>query len=214
MYGNPVMSLLFSVALLTPVQAQHAYYDVSDYAETVDFLQPGEFEWTDSTPGQGQVLVVIDLQAQRAYVYRNQQRIAVSTISSGRTGMETPTGVYDILEKKKIHHSNLYDDAPMPFMQRLTWHGVALHAGRIPGHPASHGCVRLPAQFARQLFAITTRGDSLVIVSEQATDEALRQAGAPEYLVRMLPTPSDNSDVAAMNPVPPFNERGASTSWR
>ncbi len=74
--------------------------------------------------------------------YRNGVRIAVSTCSTGKKGHETPTGVFTILEKDKDHHSSTYNNAPMPNMNRLTWSGVALHAGNLPGYPASHGCVR------------------------------------------------------------------------
>ncbi|MEO7251871.1 MAG: L,D-transpeptidase family protein [Arenimonas sp.] len=147
----------------------------------VDSLKPGEYQWLDSKPAPGTLIVVVSLDAQRAYVYRNGQRIATSTISSGQPGRETPTGVYPILAKEKMHHSNLYNNAAMPFMQRLTWDGVALHAGRIPGHPASHGCVRLPREFARDLFALTERGQT-VVISEDDSAEALVRVGLPDYL--------------------------------
>ena len=112
---------------------------------------------------QGPVLVYVDLGRQRATVYRNGIRIGVSTISSGKHGYDTPTGVFTILEKDKDHHSSTYDDAPMPYQQRLTWNGVALHAGNLPGFPASHGCVRLPMEFAKKLFTVTPMGGTVVI---------------------------------------------------
>ena len=93
-------------------------------------LKPGEFIWSPQAVPAGPLVMVISLDEQRAYVYRNGLRIGVSTVSTGKKGYETPTGVFTILQKKKDHKSNLYDDAPMPFMQRLTWDGVALHAGR------------------------------------------------------------------------------------
>lgn len=154
--------------------------DASEQAP-IDSLKPGEYQWLDSKPAPGTLVVVVSLDAQRAYVYRNGQRIATSTISSGRPGRETPTGVYPILVKEKMHHSNLYNDAAMPFMQRLTWDGVALHAGRIPGHPASHGCVRLPNEFARDLYALTERGQT-VVISQDDSVESLMGVGLPEYL--------------------------------
>jgi hypothetical protein len=131
-----------------------------------DGLAPGEFRWTPEAAPTGPVVVVVSLPEQRAHVYRNGTRIGVSTISSGKPGHETPTGVYEILQKRRDHRSNLYDNAPMPFMQRLTWDGIALHAGRIPGKPASHGCVRLPHAFARELFEITERGMTVVVADE------------------------------------------------
>ena len=92
--------------------------------------------------------------------------IGISTISSGRPGHGTPTGTYTVLQKKKIHHSNKYDDAPMPYMQRLTWDGLALHSGSVRPWPASHGCVRLPGGFAAALFKEHTGGMQVVITGE------------------------------------------------
>jgi hypothetical protein len=92
----------------------------------------------------------------------------VSTVSTGKPGHDTPPGVFTILQKQKMHHSTLYDDAPMPFMQRLTWDGIALHAGRLPGYPASHGCIRLPAAFAETLYDVTAHG-GVVVVADDAT---------------------------------------------
>lgn len=126
-------------------------------------LHPGEFSWTPELAPQGPVAIIISLTEQRAYVYRNGTRIGISTVSTGKPGKETPVGIYAILQKKREHYSNLYDSAPMPYMQRLTWGGIALHAGRLPGYPASHGCVRLPAGFAQRLYATTAPGTIVVI---------------------------------------------------
>lgn len=131
-------------------------------------LKPGEYLWMPELAPDGPVVIVISLPEQLAYVYRNGVRIGVSTVSTGKPGYETPTGVFTILQKQREHYSNLYDNAPMPFMQRLTWDGVALHAGRIPGYPASHGCVRLPYAFSEKLFGATTRGMTVVIASERS----------------------------------------------
>ena len=120
---------------------------------SADSLRPGQFTWTPELAPQGPVAVIVSLPEQRAYVYRNGVRIGVSTTSTGKPGHATPPGIYTILQKRREHYSNLYDDAPMPFMQRLSWDGVALHAGNLPGYPASHGCVRLPLGFAERLFA-------------------------------------------------------------
>lgn len=131
-------------------------------------LRPGEFQWFPERSPSGPVVVVISLDDQLAHVYRNGVRIGVSTVSTGKTGYETPTGVFRILEKKRQHTSNLYDDAPMPYMTRLTWSGVALHAGHLPGYPASHGCVRLPLEFSRLLYEATTLGTTVVITDERS----------------------------------------------
>jgi hypothetical protein len=134
-----------------------------ELARQADKLKPGEWVLKPEVAPDGPVLVYVDLTRQRATVYRNGVRIGVSTISSGKEGHETPTGVFTILEKNVVHHSKTYDDASMPFQQRLTWMGVAMHAGNLPGYPASHGCVRLPMEFAKRLFEVTPMGGTVVI---------------------------------------------------
>lgn len=111
-----------------------------------------------------QMLVSID--DQKISVFRGTELIETAPISSGRRGYSTPTGVFSILEKRRRHFSNLYDNAPMPYMQRLTWSGIALHQGRLPGYPASHGCIRLPKQFAKTLFGMTSRGMHVLVTRE------------------------------------------------
>ena len=170
-----------------------------------DNLQPGEFLWMPERGGAGQLVVVVSLPTQRAHVYRNGVRIGVSTISSGKPGNETPTGTFEILQKKRMHHSNLYNNAPMPFMQRLTWDGIALHAGKIPGYPASHGCVRLPLAFAETLFEETERGMLVVIADTASHDTAVVYPGehAPVDAYSGLPLgPADAVGNAAMASAP------------
>ena len=132
-------------------------------------LKPGQFLWHPEIAPDGPVVLVVSLDQQLAYVYRNGIAIGISTISSGKPGKDTPTGVFTILQKNKDHRSNLYNDAPMPYMQRLTWDGIALHGGHLPGYPASHGCVRLPQAFAEKLFGITRFGDSVVVANAKAS---------------------------------------------
>lgn len=160
-------------------------------SEAPDQLQPGEFEWLPAAqrPTGTPLMIIVNLREQRAYVYRDGERIAITTVSTGRPGRETPTGTFEILQKEKIHHSTLYNDASMPFMQRLTWDGVALHAGRISGRPASHGCVRLPAKFAEQLYQLTERGET-VVVSDDGSVEALGRAGLDAQLALLVATSS------------------------
>jgi hypothetical protein len=134
-----------------------------ELARQAERLKPGEWVLKPEVAPTGPVLVYVDLTRQRATVYRNGVRIGVSTISSGKEGHETPTGVFTILEKNVIHHSKTYNDAAMPYQQRLTWMGVAMHAGNLPGFPASHGCVRLPMEFAKRLFEVTPMGGTVVI---------------------------------------------------
>ncbi len=136
-------------------------------------LKPGEYLWHPEISPAGPIVLVVSLDEQRAYVYRNGIAIGLSTISSGKPGHETPTGVFTILQKDKDHKSNLYNSAPMPYMQRLTWDGIALHGGNLPGHPASHGCVRLPQAFAQKLFGETKRGDTVVVADAKSAPMSL-----------------------------------------
>jgi len=127
------------------------------------------FEWQPQAAPRGPMVIVVSLAEQSVHVYRNGIAIGSSPISSGRSGHATPTGVFTILQKEREHRSNLYDDAPMPYMERLTWDGVALHAGTLPGYAASHGCVRLPHGFAQRLFEVTARGDTVVVADAGAS---------------------------------------------
>ncbi len=148
-------------------------------------LRPGESQWLPGAPRSGMLLVVVDLSAQRATVFRGGRPVAITTVSTGSENRETPTGTYPILGKEKLHRSNLYNDAPMPFMQRLTWHGVAMHAGKIPGYPASHGCVRLPRAFAEQLFGVTSPGN-LVVIAQDGSADALVRAGLQPWMAMQV----------------------------
>ncbi|MEY3082745.1 MAG: hypothetical protein RJA94_2730 [Pseudomonadota bacterium] len=111
-----------------------------------DDLKNGEFNWFPERSPGGPVIIIVSIPDQLVHVYRNGIRIAASTCSTGKPGHRTPTGVFQILQKDKHHRSSTYSNAPMPNMNRLTWSGIALHAGNLPGYPASHGCVRLPMQ--------------------------------------------------------------------
>jgi hypothetical protein len=164
----PILGIVLGLGL-----AAHA----ATPAQADDGLRPGQFVWTPEVAPRGPVAVIVSLPEQRAHVYRNGVRIGTSTISSGKPGHATPPGIYTILQKRREHYSNLYDDAPMPFMQRLTWDGVALHAGNLPGYPASHGCVRLPLAFAEQLFAATGIGSVVVVVDAASATPALVSPG-------------------------------------
>jgi hypothetical protein len=140
-------------------------------------LKPGQFIWEPQRSPSGPTLVVVNLQTQRLLFFRDGVPIAASTVSSGKTGHETPTGVFTILQKNEKHFSKTYNNAPMPNMQRLTWRGIALHAGNLPGYPASHGCVRLPLQFSKLLFGETSLGMTVVITSHP---DFPHEVGAPD----------------------------------
>ena len=113
------------------------------------------------------VVAVVGLREQKITVYDSAGPILHAPISSGRRGYETPAGIFTLLQKNRDHVSNLYEDAEMPFMQRLTWSGVALHAGPLPGYRASHGCIRLPYGFAQRLFDLTSVGTRVIIAPTQ-----------------------------------------------
>ena len=162
-------------------------------APTPGALKPGQFLWHPEIAPSGPMVLVVSLDEQRAYVYRNGLAIGVSTISSGKPGNETPTGVFTILQKNKDHRSNLYNNAPMPWMQRLTWDGIALHGGALPGYPASHGCVRLPHAFAEKLFAETRNGDTVVVANAKAGGVS------PVYPAVLAPVAKDGTATSTRN---------------
>src|SRR5712691_6512381 len=130
--------------------------------ETVT-LKTGEYVWEPERAPEGPLLIVASTTEQVAYVYRNGIRIARSSVSTGRPGHRTPTGVFTILEKEVHHTSSIYKGAEMPYMERVTWGGIALHAGDLPGYPDSHGCIRLPLEFSKLLFGVTMKGATVII---------------------------------------------------
>ena len=157
-------SLLFAGAC--PAQAASAAAIAAmPIEQAATELSPNQFVWKDNGSSEP-VSIVISLLEQRAFVYRGSTMIAATTISSGKDGKDTPLGTYPILQKNAVPKSSLYDDASMPFMQRLTWDGIAIHAGRNPGFPASHGCIRVPLGFAKQLFGVTTLGTTVTVTDD------------------------------------------------
>lgn len=156
----------FALALLVSSLPAVAFAQTSTITPSdgrIEKLKPGEYIWAPEIAPAGPVTVIVSLKTQKAYAYRNGVAIGVSTVSTGAKGHATPTGVFTVLQKDADHVSNLYKDASMPFMQRLTWGGIAMHAGNLPGYPASHGCIRLPLAFAKLLFGITRMGVTVVI---------------------------------------------------
>ena len=160
------------------------------------------------------MLIIVSLPDQLVHVYRNGVRIAASTCSTGKLGHRTPTGVFKILQKDKNHRSSTYDNAPMPNMNRLTWSGIALHAGQLPGYPASHGCVRLPKEFSALLFGITKVGMTVVIADNSSQPEEVAHPGMVlgEYAAREFKAVDASIMAAEYRGRPrgctPFAERG------
>lgn len=197
------MALALMLAPALPLHAQ-TQFGTGTVMEAVQKLKPGQFIWAPDVAPEGPVLLVVSLATQRAVLYRNGVPIAISTVSTGKAGHDTPTGVFTVLQKQVEHYSNLYDNAPMPYMQRLTWGGVALHGGNLPGYPASHGCIRLPQEFAKKLYGVTRLGMT-VVITEEAGVPKLAPAGDPAD-AGFAPGPADaevtwRPEVASSGPV-------------
>ena len=126
-------------------------------------LRPGQYLWRDVPESAGRERVVISLTDQLAFLYRGNTLVAVATISTGRFDKPSPTGIFSVLDKRPFYRSKKYDNAPMPWMQRIDQYGIALHGGYNPGYPASHGCIRLPIAFAKKLYSVTDVGTPIYI---------------------------------------------------
>ena len=146
----------------TQGNAPQAYKDmVAEFGKRG--LKPGEYLWASAIPAQGDTRIVIDRLTQMAYVYRGEKLVGATTVSTASKGRITPLGFWSVLEKRPMYRSKKYDNAPMPFMQRIDEYGIALHGGKNPGYPASHGCIRLPMKFAEKLYGLTKVGSKVVI---------------------------------------------------
>jgi predicted dithiol-disulfide oxidoreductase (DUF899 family) len=126
-------------------------------------LKPGEYLWASAIPAAGDTRVVIDRLTQMAYVYKADKLVGVTTVSTAKQGHITPLGEWTILEKRPFYRSKKYDNAPMPWMQRIDEYGIALHGGGTPGYPESHGCIHLPMKFAQKLYGLTKLGSKVII---------------------------------------------------
>jgi hypothetical protein len=176
--------LLSTIALSSASAAQQVDLNGRPILEAATGMAAGQYVWAPEAAPAGPALLVVNLASQRAILFRNGVPIGASTISSGKAGYETPTGVFTVLEKKKEHYSRTYDNAPMPNMQRLTWKGIALHAGNLPGYPASHGCIRLPMKFSSLLFGATALGMTVIITSLPIQPS---QSAAPDLAAPIAP---------------------------
>jgi hypothetical protein len=142
-----------------------------------------------TTEAHQPMTLIVSLRNQKVDIYRGTTLITSSSVSTGKRGHATKAGVFSILEKRRRHYSNLYNGAPMPWMQRLTWSGTALHAGVVPGYPASHGCIRLPYSFAPKLFSITDVGGQVVVAHGKVTPKLIEHS----ELFQPLPLPAPPS---------------------
>jgi hypothetical protein len=148
-------------------------------------------------PAPGPLIAVVSLARQRISIYGSEGLLAQSAISSGQAGHRTPTGVFSVIQKNRYHRSNIYSGAPMPYMQRITWSGIALHAGVIPGYPASHGCIRLPHHFAAELWGMTKMGARVIVAPEDTAAIELTSPRLP------LPTLTPASEGAPADQAKP-----------
>jgi lipoprotein-anchoring transpeptidase ErfK/SrfK len=171
---------------------------VSKRVDPGDGLRPGHYIWEKRAAYKNPLRIIVVLEFQRLYVFDGDELVAFTTISSGKKGHETPTGIFKILQKNIHHKSNLYNDAPMPFMQRLTWDGIALHAGAIPGYSASHGCIRMPLAFAKSLYGVTKMDQEVIVISD--TSKAAQSNDPPKEEVKPI-EPKPETTVAT-EPVP------------
>jgi hypothetical protein len=159
-------TIAISIGLLTASQATEKpsfHTKGTSTGKPTGALKPGEYWWHPEISPQGPLMILVSIPEQTMHVYRNGVLIGRSTVSTGSKGHSTPGGVFSILEKKQTHRSKTYNNAPMPYMQRLTWTGIAMHSGALPGYPASHGCVRLPYDFSQLLFKATEKGGTVVV---------------------------------------------------
>lgn len=145
---------------------------------------------------QGPYIVTVSIGSQRLRIFNKSGQVSSSRVSSGRPGFDTPTGVFSIIQKKKRHTSNIYGSS-MPFMQRLTWSGIALHAGHVPGYRASHGCIRLPHRFAQSLFGKTGMGERVIVTRGQTRPVPFSHPNLPKPLPKELP---EQNGIASRNP--------------
>jgi L,D-transpeptidase catalytic domain len=157
----------------------------------------GKKEEAKQSAPSGAVYAVISLADQHVTVYDSTGRIAQSRISTGMPGHPTPIGLFSIIGKERWHHSNIYSGAPMPFMQRITWSGVAMHLGVVPGYPASHGCIRLPAEFAQRLWGMTQLGNRVVVARRDTTPFEVSSAFLPAPKMQPAPNVLPGSQQAA-----------------
>jgi hypothetical protein len=163
----------------------------SGHASATERRGERAIESVDSRAAGEPILAIVSLQSQRITVYDANGWILRAPVSSGQRGRETPAGIFSVIQKDADHHSNLYDDAFMPNMQRLTWSGIALHGGPLPGYPASHGCVRMPFDFAERLFGLTQMGLRVIVAPTDVTPIEI------SHPVLFQPKPGDSAQTAA-----------------
>ena len=165
----PLLGAISLILLGAPHADAEKFTRGTEQAPLTPNLKTGDYVWKPGVSPAGPVVIIVSIPEQTLYVYRNGVRIGRSTVSTGKSGHRTPTGVFTVLQKNVKHTSSIYKGASMPYMQQLTWSGVAMHAGNLPGYPASHGCVRLPLDFAQKLYTVTDNGTTVVVTDGKTT---------------------------------------------
>src|SRR5206468_39007 len=141
---------------------------------------------TNAKP-QGPLIIAVSIEQQKVRIYDTNGLFAESPVSTGMKGHSTPMGVFSVIQKHKMHRSNIYSNAPMPYMQRITWSGVAMHAGVLPGYPASHGCIRMPMAFAIKMWSWTRMGARVVVTPGELAPATFAHALLPTQKVAPQP---------------------------
>src|SRR6202022_2215475 len=152
----------------------------------------------ESAKPQGPLIIAISIEKQSLKIYDANGFFAETPISTGMRGHPTPMGVFSVIQKHKFHHSNIYSGAPMPYMQRITWSGVAMHAGVLPGYPASHGCIRMPMAFAVKMWNWTKMGARVVVTPGEITPASFSHPLLAEK--RVVPKPIATNEPQADAP--------------
>ena len=166
-------------------------------------LKPDEYIWNPEASPTGPVGIIVDLTRQTLYVYRGGKQIGRAAVSTGIKSHPTAPGTYTILTKNETYHSEKYHEASMPFMERITWDGMAIHGGNNPGKPSSHGCIHVPLDFAEKLYGITQKGDTVLISDlKEAPGDAVNPGLVPQQTPEPAPDPKSNVKVPRGGPAP------------
>ena len=170
--------------------------------DTAD-LKPNQYIWNPDASPSGPVGIIVDLTNQMLYVYRDGKQIGRSAVSTGIKSHPTAPGTYTILTKNVTFHSAKYHEASMPFMERLTWDGMAIHGGNNPGKPSSHGCIHVPLDFAEKLYGLTQKGDTVLVSDlKEAPGETVNPGLVPQQTPEPAPDPKSNVKVPRGGPAP------------
>ena len=191
--------LLFALPGFAAPKIDHGQGQPPDTAD----LKPNQYIWNPDAAPDGPVGIIVDLTNQMLYVYRNGKQIGRSAVSTGIKSHPTAAGSYTILTKNLKYHSAKYHEASMPFMERLTWDGMAIHGGNNPGKPSSHGCVHVPLDFAEKLYGITTKGDTVLISDlKEAPGDTVNPGLVPQQTPEPAPDPKSKFKVPRGGPAP------------